>query len=243
MSLRFALDRHARFRALRQRLQTVQSSATWRTASGRCTFTATASPAHVSALYTWPRLAAATGREEKDANRGDAVGSEHADAKRGPGAKGPRWFRSSAMARCATSSGKGSFSHCKDLSASAASSPMRSARCERVCPIFTNTGPRPASASRRTAARRRSSGGSDSSRRHARITPANTFRTTARRAATTPGRRLKKRKSFALSNSPRSWSYGEDARDRVRAFAGDASAASVVFFAFSARRRSFASAL
>ena len=96
---------------------------------------------------------------------------------------------------------------CNALSASAASSPMRSGRCDSVCPIFTNTGPRPESASLSCALRVRSIAGSFSSRRQRRTRRVPTRRTTARRAAIWPGRDLKKARSFALSNSPRRASY------------------------------------
>ena len=66
---------HAFCSAERQSDQTVQSSATWRTTFGRCTFTATRSPLHSVAWYTCPSDAAATGARRISANRGASFGS------------------------------------------------------------------------------------------------------------------------------------------------------------------------
>ena len=208
MSPRFALLLHAFCNAERQSDQTVQSSATCLTTFGRCTFTATTSPLQSVAWYTCPSDAAATGEAPKLAKSGFVNGSAHVSFDACPGASGPSKARSSAIARHAISSGNGAFSICRLLSASAASSPIKSGRCDRVWPIFTKTGPRPLSASRSAAPRVRADGSSFSSLRHRRTTPAPTRITAASLVATEPGLRLKNARSFFLSNPPRNASYG-----------------------------------
>jgi hypothetical protein len=112
MALRSALLPHTRFSAERHSDHTVQSSATWRTARGRCTFTATSSPLHVLALYTCPNDAAAMGAAVISANSGAASGSTHVAVDACPGASGPGCRRSSAMTRYATSSSNGTLFCC-----------------------------------------------------------------------------------------------------------------------------------
>ena len=112
------------------------------------------------------------------------------------------------MALHATSSGNGAFDICRLLSASAASSPIKSGLCDNVWPIFTNTGPKPLSASRSAAPRVRCGAGSFSSLRHRRTTRAPTRITAASLVATEPGLRLKNARSFFLSKPPRKVSYG-----------------------------------
>mmetsp|Transcript_12214 Transcript_12214/g.45442 ORF Transcript_12214/g.45442 Transcript_12214/m.45442 type:complete len:285 (+) Transcript_12214:1730-2584(+) len=141
--------------------------------------------------------------------RGFVVGSAQNCVDTCPGARGPSNPKSSAIVAHAISSGNGLFAFCSSFSASAASSPIKSLRCERVCPIFTNTGPRLDNASRSATPRVRSwrfgMFSSDLHRRN-KVTP--TRITVASRRATCPGLLLKNARSFSLLNAPRSESYG-----------------------------------
>mmetsp|Transcript_39957 Transcript_39957/g.89595 ORF Transcript_39957/g.89595 Transcript_39957/m.89595 type:complete len:267 (+) Transcript_39957:1140-1940(+) len=116
------------------------------------------------------------------------AGSSQPECGATPGATGPAVQPSSlAKISIATSSAKGSFSVCRLLSSSAASSPTMSGRWLSVCPILTKQGPRPLSSSRKMAPRVRSWRGSPSCASHSFLTRLRVRVTTASRTATTWG--------------------------------------------------------
>mmetsp|Transcript_9469 Transcript_9469/g.38900 ORF Transcript_9469/g.38900 Transcript_9469/m.38900 type:complete len:214 (+) Transcript_9469:1631-2272(+) len=209
MTLRSASEFHTLRSTSRPAAQHVQSSATCLMTFGRCTLTATSWPLCRRPRYTWPSDADAMRVVPSSANSVGAPASASAAMYGWPGASGPSQLRSSAMVRHASSSSKGLFCSCSFFSAFAASSPMRSARCDSVWPILVKTGPSSLSASRRATSRVRSSAGTPSSDTHSLPTAVSLAMMTASRAATSAGRVpfWKKASILGRLNSPRSSSY------------------------------------
>ena len=120
---------------------------------------------------------------------------------------GPSHSKSSTIVLHANRSGNGSLLCCSNFNSSAASSPIKSGRCDSVCPIFTNTGPKRVIAALNSAPRVRFSGAQSSCFFQFFITRRPTRMIVANRPATCNGRRRKNLSNFGLSNSPRSASY------------------------------------